>query len=62
MFGVVEVEAHRLDRHPFATPGIIREELPEMQLPDLLMVGFEGLPGRALSEWCSARGHTCAPC
>ena len=47
---VVEVRAHRLGRHALAALGIIREERPQMQFPDLLVVGFEGLPGRACGE------------
>src|SRR6266446_5243771 len=33
-----------------------------MQLPDLLIVGGEGLPGPAFSEWCDACAHVCTPC
>jgi len=32
---------------PLAALGIIGEQFPEMQFPDLLIVGFECLPGRA---------------
>jgi hypothetical protein len=53
---IIEVEAHRLGRHALAVCGIIREELPQMQLPDLLIVGGEGLPCSAFGEWCSACG------
>ena len=47
---VVEEDAHRLGRHPLAAPWVIREELPQMQSPDLLVVGLERLPGRACSK------------
>ena len=41
---VVQVEAQRLGRHALAALGIVREELAQMQLADLLIVSFEGLP------------------
>ena len=44
---VIEVDARRLGRHALAAGGIIREELPQVQVPDLSMVGREGLPCRA---------------
>ena len=47
---VIEVDAHSLGRHTLAACGIIREELPEMQVPDLPIVRFEALPGRAGGE------------
>ena len=52
---VIEVEAHGLDRQALAACGIIRKELAEMQFPDLLMVGREGLPGRACgAQWAAS--------
>ena len=39
-----------LGRHPLAACGIVREELPEMQVADLLIMGFEAFPGRAGGE------------
>ena len=47
---VIEVDAHSLGRHPLAACGVIREELPEIQVPDLPIVRFEALPGRAGGE------------
>jgi hypothetical protein len=44
ILGVIEVDANRLGGHALAAFGIIREKLPEMQFPDLPMVGFKGLP------------------
>ena len=55
---VVEVEPDRLDRHALAALGIIREELAQMQLPDLLIVSFEGLPRRTFGERLIV-GFTC---
>ena len=40
---VVEVEARRLGRHPLAALGVVREESPEMEVPDLLVMGLRGL-------------------
>ena len=39
---VIEVEAHRLGCHALAALGIIREELPQVHLPDLLDSGLRG--------------------
>jgi hypothetical protein len=50
ILGVIEEDAHRLRRHPLAAPRIIREELPKMQSPDFLTLGFESPPGRACGE------------
>ena len=52
ILGVIQVKAHGLGGHPLAAAGIVLKELPEMQPPDLLIVGFQGLPGRAFGEWC----------
>ena len=49
---IVEVDADGLDRHPLPALGVVREELPEMQLADLRVMGFEGLPRRACGELC----------
>ena len=40
---VVQEEPRSLGRHPLAALGVIREELAQMQFPDLLVVGFEEL-------------------
>ena len=61
VLGVIEVKAHGLSSHPLAAAGIVPKELPEVQLPNLLIVGFQGLPGRAFGEWCHARCHLRAP-
>ena len=61
ILGVIQVEAHGLGGHPLAAAGIVLKEFPEMQLPNLLIVGFQGLPGRAFGEWCHACGHVRAP-
>ena len=61
ILGVIQVKAHGLGGQPLAAAGIVRKEFPEMQLPNLLIVGFQGLPGRAFGEWCHAGGHVRAP-
>ena len=38
-----------LGRQPLAAAGIVGEQLAQMQVADLLVVGFEGLPGRAVA-------------
>ena len=49
---VIQVQAHSLGGHPLAAAWIVPKEFPEMQLSNLLIVGFQGLPGRPFSEWC----------
>jgi len=44
-----------------AALGIIREDFAEMLFPNLLMVGFEGLPRRAFFKGCDACCHIRAP-
>src|SRR5208337_1248917 len=61
ILGVIQVKAHSLGGHALAAAGIVPKEFPEMQLPNLLIVGFQGLPGRASGEWCHARCHVRAP-
>ena len=47
---VIEVDAHGLGRHPLAAMGIIREQLSKVQIPDLMKVSCQCLPGRASLE------------
>ena len=47
---VVEEEARRLGGQALAAPGIVREELAQVQVPHLSVVGFEGLPGGPRGE------------
>ena len=47
---VVEVDPDSLGRHPLAASEIVREELPEVQVPDFPIVGIEAIPGRAGRE------------
>jgi hypothetical protein len=47
---VVQLEAQRFGRHTLATFRVVCEELAQMQLTDILMVSFEGLPCLALSK------------
>ena len=39
---IVQIEAHRLDRHAFAALGVIRKELSEMEVADILMSEHQG--------------------
>ena len=57
ILGVVEVESRRLDGETLAALGVVREERPEMAIPDALVVCGERLPGRARRERRSDRGH-----
>ena len=57
VLGVVEVDADGLGGEALAAVGVVREELPEVQLLDLRVMGFERLPRRALSEWCDGCCH-----
>ena len=59
---VIEEDAHGLGRHPLAALGIIREELPQVQFPDCLMVGASRAfqAGRAVSN-CVACRHLGIP-
>src|SRR5215831_2760056 len=61
MLRVIEVDAHRLGGHALAAFGILREEVPEMPLPDRPVVGFQGLPGWACSKWLDACCHDRLP-
>ena len=61
ILGVIQVKAHSLGGHPLAAAGIVPKEFPEMQLPNLVIVGFQGLPGRAFGERRHARCHVRAP-
>ena len=47
---VVEKDARGLHRQPLAALGIIGEELAQMHIPDLLVVGNERLPRRACRQ------------
>ncbi len=47
---IIQIEARRLDRQAFAALGVGGEKLSEMLFLDLLVVGGEGLPRRALGE------------
>ena len=50
---VVEVDPDSLGRHPLAALGIVGEELPEMQVPDLPIMRLRRpfQAGRAVSDW-----------
>ena len=47
---VVEVDPDGLGRHPLAALGIVGEQLPEMEVPGLPIIGLKSLPSRAVRE------------
>ena len=61
VLGVIEVDADGLGGQALSAFGVVREELSEVQFPDHWVMGFEGLPRRALSEWCDVCGHARSP-
>jgi hypothetical protein len=58
---IIQVEAHRLGRHALAAIGVIRKEFSEMELADILMMGFKSLPCLTFSERCYLCCHVCVP-
>jgi hypothetical protein len=38
VLGVVEIQAHSLDRHALTTLGIVRKQLPQVQLRGAVVV------------------------
>ena len=48
VLGVVEIDSGRLERQALAALGVVREQLAQMHRRDLLVVGLQGRPGRAL--------------
>ena len=54
---IVEINAGGLRRQPFATAGIARKKLAEMNGADLVMVFFERPPGWPLGDSSGADGH-----
>src|SRR5882724_9718280 len=55
VLGVVEVEPGRLRDQPLAAPWILREQLPQVDATNRLVVGGERLPLRAARQWRRAR-------
>ena len=51
VFRVIEVDADGLGGQTLAAFGVVREQLAEVQVADNQVMGFEGLPRGALSEW-----------
>jgi hypothetical protein len=50
MLRVIQVDTYRRGGQALAAGGISREELPQMQLSDVLIVDSESLPGSACRE------------
>ena len=48
---IVKVDADGLRGHALSALWIVREELPQMKLPDSPVMGFEGLPCGEGGEW-----------
>jgi len=61
VLGVVEVHADRLGRQALAALRVVGEELTEVQAADLLVVGCEGLPCRALRQRGGGGRHGRSP-
>ena len=66
ILGVVQVNARGFGGHALAARGVLGEQLPQMQFPDLLIVGLEGFPcgafdGRARGEWFCEYFHFYPP-
>ena len=51
----------RLGGQPLAAFGIFGEELAKVQIPDRVVVGFKGFPGRALGKGWDSCGHVRIP-
>ena len=47
---VIEVETQGLQREAFAALGILREELPKVQIADLGAMLLQRVPGRPVTE------------
>jgi len=50
ILGVIQVKVRRLRRQALAACRVIGEQFPQMQLLQFLVMGAEGLPGRALGQ------------
>ena len=62
VFRIIEVDPRCLGGHLFAAPRIIREQLSQMQIADLVIMGLESLPDRALNQWLGVCRHGVSPC
>ena len=51
---IIEIDARRLRRHPFAAPRIAREQLAEIHGADVAMMRFERLPGWLVGDGSGA--------
>ena len=54
IFRIIEEDADGLGRHALAALGVLREELPQMHVANLFVVGLRGLSTR--SAWSGVRG------
>jgi hypothetical protein len=61
VFRVIEENARRLDDQTLAAAGILREELPQVQFSDLLMVILKSLPRRTIRQQLWTCGHVRVP-
>ena len=57
VLGVVQIESHRLDRHPLAALGVVREQRPQMHIADRVKVIRQTFPCRTLRERVDRRRH-----
>jgi hypothetical protein len=58
---IVEEQARRLGGQPLTSLRVLLEERPKMEVPDFLVVGLEGLPGRTSGQRRDTWAH-CDPC
>ena len=59
VFRVIEVNPRRFQRQSLAALRILRKKRAQVYVPDLLVVGFEGLPGRARGGRLTVCCHAC---
>ena len=56
---VVQIQPDRLGRQPFAPPGVVREQRPQVQVSQLLVMRFKGCPCGALYKRRHGGRHLC---
>jgi hypothetical protein len=50
VLGIVEIDAGGLDSQPLTARAVLGEQLPQMEVRDLLTMLFQRRPGRALAQ------------
>src|SRR4030095_9461614 len=59
---IIQIETDGLRGHALAPLGVIRKELSKMEVADIFMMPFKGLPCFPLSERRDLCCHICTPC